>query len=177
MNASKAFCRHTFIPTVRWRPPTVLKYISYEDTNFIYNVRCENQHTSLFDRLTPVWISLQATPMANRVSNHAINEVAAAAARVSVRHSRKWWAPANVEAMPTTLAINANVKNADVTLLPGSFSDQSVLMTTAILLRVQDTFTTTASLTPLQLQKKQTQKKQQKHKTKSKNQNSDDTED
>jgi hypothetical protein len=61
---------------------------------------------------------LHAMPIANSVSNHAINAVAAAAARVSVRHNRKWWAPANDAAIPTTLAIKAIIRNVVVTALP-----------------------------------------------------------
>ena len=75
-------------------------------------------HTSLLLRPYSVWISLQATPMARRVSNHAINDVAAAAARLSVLHTRTWWAPANTEARPTMLATKANKRNVPVAVLP-----------------------------------------------------------
>ena len=65
-----------------------------------------------------VWISLQATPMAKRVSVHAIVAAAAAAARLSVRQILKWCAPAKVEAIPTMLATNTNNRKICVAVLP-----------------------------------------------------------
>ncbi len=45
--------------------------------------------------------------MARIVSSQAMREAEAAAESVSVRHTRTWWLPANVEAIPTTLAMSA----------------------------------------------------------------------
>jgi hypothetical protein len=75
--------------------------------------------TSLLWRfMPPVWISLQARPMARRVRSHAINETAAAAERLSPRHTRTWLVPANTEAKPTMDAIRASGKKVGVILFP-----------------------------------------------------------
>jgi hypothetical protein len=84
--------------------------------------------TSLLLRPTLLWISLQATPMAKRVSNHAIKAAAAAAARLSVRQIRKWWVPAKVEAIPTMLAINTKMRKICVAELPENTKNQEVLV-------------------------------------------------
>lgn len=60
--------------------------------------------------------------MANRVSNQAMAAAAAAPARDSVRHTRKWWAPAKVEANPTMLAINTNNRKVGVATFPANQS-------------------------------------------------------
>ncbi len=50
---------------------------------------------------------IRTYPMARIVSSQAMREAEAAAESVSVRHTRTWWLPANVEAIPTTLAMSA----------------------------------------------------------------------
>lgn len=61
---------------------------------------------------------MQARPMANRVSVHAITAVAAAAAKLSVRQMRTWWSPANTEARPAMHAIKTTGMKMGVTTLP-----------------------------------------------------------
>lgn len=58
--------------------------------------------------------------MAKRVSNHAIRDVAAAAARLSLRQTRTWCAPARTDARPTMEAINAIGMNTTVTTFPAA---------------------------------------------------------
>lgn len=82
--------------------------------------------TSLLLRPYLVWISLHATPIAKRVSNHAIKAAAAAAARLSVRQIRKWCDPAKVEAKPTILATSTKIRKIDVAVLPANIRKQKV---------------------------------------------------
>lgn len=60
----------------------------------------------------------RAYPMASRTRSHAINEVAAAAARESLLNRRMWCAPAKHDASPTMQAIRAIGKKVEVTPLP-----------------------------------------------------------
>lgn len=91
-----------------------IRYIRYNK-----NIEVHDVLTSLLWRfMPPVWISLQATPMARRVRSHATNETAAAAERLSPRHTRTWLVPANTEAKPTMHAIRASGKKVGVILFP-----------------------------------------------------------
>jgi hypothetical protein len=56
--------------------------------------------------------------MARSVRSQAIKDVAAAAARLSILHTRMWCVPAKTEANPTMQAISANSKNMGVIELP-----------------------------------------------------------
>lgn len=63
-------------------------------------------------------VQINSYPMARRVSSQAINEVAAAAVRLSPLLTRTWWRPANTEAKPTMQATSAPVRKVAVTILP-----------------------------------------------------------
>jgi hypothetical protein len=52
------------------------------------------------------------------VRSKAIKAVAAAAARLSVRHTRTWWVPANLDAIVTQHAMSASGRKIDVTAFP-----------------------------------------------------------
>lgn len=57
-------------------------------------------------------------PMDRSVRSQAIKDVAAAAARLSILHTRTWCVPAKTEANPTMQVISAIRKNVSVILLP-----------------------------------------------------------
>lgn len=57
-------------------------------------------------------------PMARRVRSQAIKDVAAAAERLSILHTRTWCVPAKTEANPTMQAISESCKNVGVIELP-----------------------------------------------------------
>ncbi len=59
-------------------------------------------------------------PIARRVSIHAMREAADAAARLSLRQTRRWWVPVSTEASPTTLAVSAMGRNHSVATFPAT---------------------------------------------------------
>lgn len=113
------------MPTFTWKKHELYssstwgkKNMCWSQSQSVYGSREKAGNcTSLLLRPNLVWISLQATPMAKRVSNHAIKAAAAAAARLSVRQIRKWWPPAKTEAKPTMLAINTKKRKISVAAL------------------------------------------------------------
>lgn len=56
--------------------------------------------------------------MARSVRSQAIKDVAAAAARLSILHTRTWCVPAKTDANPTMQATSENCKNMGVIVLP-----------------------------------------------------------
>ncbi len=64
--------------------------------------------------------SSSSYPIARRVSIHAMREAADAAARLSLRQTRRWWVPVSTEASPTTLAMSAMGRKNGVTTFPAT---------------------------------------------------------
>jgi hypothetical protein len=87
----------------------VYKFYKYEEDSVIERER---------DRDFVLYNISCTYPKARSVRSQAMTAAAWEAARLSVRHRVRWWAPARTEANPTTEAISANNRKYPVAPLP-----------------------------------------------------------